>query len=109
MRPGDMIGSGTISGNTREEFGSMLEISWRGLSFFFLHFIFFFFSLFLHFLFYFFILFWKGSNPLSLSGGEERKFLNDNDTVRMSGYGQAQGYRVGLGEVVSKILPANKN
>eukprot|EP01091_Cochliopodium_minus_P016739 TRINITY_DN635_c0_g1_i1.p1 TRINITY_DN635_c0_g1~~TRINITY_DN635_c0_g1_i1.p1 ORF type:complete len:421 (-),score=126.87 TRINITY_DN635_c0_g1_i1:31-1293(-) len=79
MRPGDMIGSGTISGNTREEFGSMLEISW------------------------------KGTNPLKLTSGEERKFLQDGDTVRMSGYAQANGYRIGLGEVVGTILKANEN
>lgn len=78
MQPGDLIGSGTISGNTREEFGSMLEISW------------------------------KGTQPLKLSSGEERKFIADGDTIRMTGYGKANGFIIGLGEVVGTILPADK-
>jgi len=78
MRPADLIGSGTISGNQRSEFGSLLEISW------------------------------KGTDPLKLSNGEERKFLADGDSVRMGGYAQGKGYRIGLGEVIGKVSPADK-
>ena len=36
-----------------------------------------------------------------------RKFINDNDTVIMRGFGEKDGIRVGFGEVSGKILPAN--
>ncbi|HAI80214.1 MAG TPA: fumarylacetoacetase, partial [Chryseobacterium sp.] len=49
---------------------------------------------------------WRGQNPLKLNNGEERKFINDNDTVIMRGYGEKDGIRVGFGEVSGKILPA---
>ncbi len=73
---GDMYASGTISGSEKKSFGSMLELTWRG------------------------------QNPLKLSNGEERKFINDNDTVIMRGYAEKDGIRVGFGEVSGKILPA---
>ena len=49
---------------------------------------------------------WRGQNPLKLNNGEERKFINDNDTVIMRGFGEKDGIRVGFGEVSGKILPA---
>jgi fumarylacetoacetase len=73
---GDMYASGTISGPTPDAFGSMLELSW------------------------------KGTRPLKLKDGSERKFLLDNDTVIMRGYGEKNGVRVGFGESIVKILPA---
>ena len=76
IRPGDLYASGTISGKTEDSYGSMLELSW------------------------------KGEKPLSFPNGEERTFIQDGDTVTMTGYGQADGYRVGFGEVTGKILPA---
>jgi fumarylacetoacetase len=72
---GDMYASGTISGPSPGSFGSMLELSWRG------------------------------SNPLSLRDGSERKFINDNDTIIMRGHAEKDGVRVGFGEVLTKILP----
>jgi fumarylacetoacetase len=75
-RPGDMMASGTISGPTKDSYGSMLELTWRG------------------------------ENPLKLPGGEERKFLADGDTLSISGYCQGDGFKVGFGEVSGKILPA---
>ncbi len=75
-KTGDMMASGTISGPTKDSYGSMLELTWRG------------------------------ENPIKLPSGEERKFLNDGDTVTMSGYCQGDGYRVGFGEVKGKILPS---
>lgn len=75
VRSGDLYASGTISGKTEDSYGSMLELSW------------------------------KGEKPLSFPNGEERTFLKDGDTVTMKGYGQADGYRIGFGEVTGKILP----
>ncbi len=76
-RPGDMLASGTISGPTPDSYGSMLELSWRG------------------------------TKPLQLGNGEERKFIKDGDTVIMTGHAQGDGFRVGFGEVSGKILPAD--
>ncbi len=75
LNVGDMMASGTISGSDRSQFGSMLEISWAG------------------------------KTPLVLTSGEQRKFLEDGDTVAMSAYCQGKGYRVGFGEVKNQILP----
>ncbi len=73
---GDMYASGTISGSDENSFGSMLELTWRG------------------------------QNPLKLNDGQERKFIEDNDTVIMRGWAEKDGIRVGFGEVDGKILPA---
>ncbi|WP_374461871.1 fumarylacetoacetase [Chryseobacterium taeanense] len=73
---GDMYASGTISGSDPKSFGSMLELTWRG------------------------------QNPITLSNGEERKFINDNDTVTMKAWAKKDGIRVGFGEVSGKIIPA---
>ena len=75
-RPGDLYGSGTISGPGKHERGSMMELSWRG------------------------------AEPVALPGGEERAFLADGDTVIMTGWCEADGIRVGFGEVTGTILPA---
>ncbi len=74
---GDMYASGTISGTEQDSFGSMLELTWRG------------------------------QNPLKLSDGNERKFIEDNDTIIMRGFAEKDGIRVGFGEVLGKVLPAN--
>lgn len=76
VQPGDLYASGTISGPSEDAYGSMLELSWRG------------------------------EKPLKFPNGEERTFLENGDTVRMTGYAQGDGYRVGFGEVTGKILPA---
>lgn len=76
VQPGDLYASGTISGSTEDSYGSMLELTWRG------------------------------SKPIKLENGEERKFINDNDTVIMKGYAEANGLRIGFGEVSGRILPA---
>ena len=73
---GDMMGSGTISGSTKAEFGSMLELTW------------------------------KGQNPITLKDGSQRKFINDNDTVIMRGHCENEEVRIGFGECVGKVLPA---
>jgi fumarylacetoacetase len=74
--PGDMLGSGTQSGPEHEEAGSMLELS-RG-----------------------------GKEAITLSNGEQRKFLEDGDKVIMRGWCEADGYaRIGFGSVEGTILP----
>jgi len=75
MSPGDLLGSGTISGPTPDSYGSMLEICW------------------------------KGTKPLTLPSGEVRKFLANGDTLTLSGYCQGEGYRVGFGSCSGVILP----
>ena len=74
LQPGDLLASGTISGETENSRGCMLELTWRG------------------------------ANPLKLSSGEERKWLEDGDTLSITGWCQGDGYRVGFGEVSGKIL-----
>jgi fumarylacetoacetase len=76
VRCGDLMGSGTISGSTSDSFGSMLELAW------------------------------KGTKPLSMNDGSERRFIQDGDTVTMRGYCQNNQVRIGFGEVKAKILPA---
>jgi fumarylacetoacetase len=78
---GDLMGSGTISGKDPDSFGSMLELTW------------------------------KGTKPLKMKDGTERKFINDNDTVIMRGFctrstGSGTNIRIGFGELRTKVLPA---
>ncbi len=76
MNVGDMMASGTISGQSEDSFGSMLELSWGG------------------------------KRTVTLDDGETRKFLVDGDTITMRGYAQRGDQRVGFGAVRSKLLPA---
>lgn len=76
VRCGDLMGSGTISGPTPDSYGSMMEITWRG------------------------------ANPVQLSDGTERKFIQDHDTVIVKGHCLKNGVRIGFGEVEAKVLPA---
>ena len=76
LEVGDMYASGTISGSEKSSFGSMLELTW------------------------------KGTEPLKLTDGSERKFIEDYDTIIMRGYAEKNGIRVGFGEVSGKVLPA---
>lgn len=75
---GDMCASGTISGPTPDSYGSMLEISW------------------------------KGTKPVDMPDGTQRKFIADGDTVIMNGWGEANGVRIGFGNCEGKVLPAKK-
>jgi len=49
---------------------------------------------------------WRGTKPLKLDDGTERKFLQDGDTVIMEGVCQANGVRIGFGSVTGKVMPA---
>ncbi|UOG76954.1 fumarylacetoacetase [Hymenobacter tibetensis] len=77
LEVGDVYASGTISGATPDSLGSMLELAW------------------------------KGTRPVPLTDGSERKFLLDGDTVTMRGYCEKDGIRIGFGEVTGTVLPAN--
>jgi len=74
VRVGDLMASGTISGPTPDSYGSMLEIAW------------------------------KGTKPIQLSDGTERKFIQNGDTVILKGWCEKEGIRVGFGEVSGKIV-----
>ena len=76
MNTGDLLGSGTISGPTRDTRGSLLELCWGG------------------------------KDPLSLETGEARSFIEDGDTLVLRGAAQGAGYKIGFGEVTGTILPA---
>jgi fumarylacetoacetase len=77
LRPGDLLGSGTVSGPETEERGSLLELCWRG------------------------------KEPLSLPSGETRTFLEDGDEVVLSGFCERAGaVRIGLGECRGVITAA---
>jgi fumarylacetoacetase len=75
LRPGDLLGSGTISGDSPESLGSLMELS-QG-----------------------------GKQPLVLAGGEQRSFLEDGDEVIERGSCAAPGYRrIGFGEAAGRVI-----
>lgn len=77
LRPGDLIGSGTVSGPEKLNEGCLLEITRRG------------------------------AEPLQIPNGESRAFLEDGDEVILKGWCAASGFRrIGLGECRGLILPA---
>lgn len=76
LQPGDLLATGTISGPSPDSLGSLLELAW------------------------------KGTRPLTLPGGETRTALQDGDRLTLTGWCQGPGYRVGLGEVTARVLPA---
>ncbi|MGC1503197.1 MAG: fumarylacetoacetase [Sulfitobacter sp.] len=76
MNPGDLLGSGTISGPVAGEYGSLMEISWAG------------------------------RDPFTLRTGETRTFIEDGDTLTLNGHAQGRGFRIGFGDCAGKIVPA---
>lgn len=76
LQVGDLLASGTISGSTPDSYGSLLELTWRG------------------------------SKPIVLPGGETRTFLEDGDILSLTGFAEAEQYRIGFGSVTGTILPA---
>ena len=75
VRVGDMMASGTISGPTPDSYGSMLELAW------------------------------KGTKPVQMPDGTERKFILDGDTVTMKGWCQRDNIRIGFGDCEGVIVP----
>ena len=77
LRPGDLLGSGTVSGAGRDARGCLLELTWRG------------------------------TEPLRLPNGEERRFLEDGDEVILRGWCEREGFaRIGFGDCSGVVQPA---
>jgi fumarylacetoacetase len=77
LQPGDLLGSGTISGASADSLGSLMELSLAG------------------------------KNPLQLASGETRSFLEDGDEVIERGRCVREGYAtLGFGEASGRIMPA---
>lgn len=74
MQPGDLLGSGTISGPLRANWGSLLEITSNG------------------------------AVPLVLQDSNERQFLEDGDTVIMTGTCENDDYQIGFGAVEGRVV-----
>lgn len=76
LRPGDLFGSGTISGPGPDGHGSLLELTAGG------------------------------RNPVALPNGETRAFLEDGDEVILNGWCERDGFaRIGLGEARGVVVP----
>ena len=75
MTVGDLLGSGTISGPTKDSRGSLLELSWGG------------------------------KEPFAIAGGT-RSFIQDGDTLALRGACRGDGYTIGFGDCVGKVIPA---
>jgi fumarylacetoacetase len=76
LQTGDLMATGTVSGKEKSERGCLLELTWRG------------------------------TEPLELPSGEQRRFLEDGDEVIMKGFCEREGFRrIGLGECRGRILP----
>jgi fumarylacetoacetase len=77
LQPGDLLGSGTLSGTQPDSFGSMMELTQAG------------------------------KNPLALPGGETRSFLEDGDEAIQRGRCSRQGHAsIGFGEARGIVRPA---
>ena len=76
MTPGDLLGSGTVSGPEKTQRGSLLELSWGG------------------------------KEPVTLDTGEARSFLEDGDTVTLYAAARGDGYTIGFGPCAGQLLPA---
>jgi fumarylacetoacetase len=77
IEAGDLYGTGTISGNSRENLGSLLEIT-RG-----------------------------GSEPIELTEGMTRTFLEDGDEVMMTGHCHRPGFAsIGFGRCIGRVVPS---
>ncbi len=77
LQPGDLFGSGTLSGSTLDSLGSLLEITGGG------------------------------KQPLELPNGETRTFLEDGDEIILKARCRREGYAsIGFGECRGRVLPA---
>ncbi len=76
MNTGDLLGSGTISGPEKDNRGSLLELSWGA------------------------------KKPFTLDTGETRSFVEDGDTLTLTGAAIGDGYRIGFGDCTGQVLAA---
>ncbi|MCY1370416.1 fumarylacetoacetase [compost metagenome] len=75
LQPGDLLGSGTLSGPQPDQAGSLMELTLGG------------------------------KQPVTLPNGEKRTFLEDGDTLVMRGWCEREGaVRIGLGEVAGTVV-----
>ena len=75
LQPGDLLGSGTVSGPDEESLGCLLELTRNG------------------------------REPISLVAREERGFLEDGDEVVFHGYCERDGFvGIGLGECCGNVV-----
>jgi fumarylacetoacetase len=78
LQTGDLIATGTVSGEGKDERGCLLELTWRG------------------------------TEPIQLPNGEERRFLEDGDEIIMKGFCEREGFRrIGFGECRGVIVAAD--
>jgi fumarylacetoacetase len=49
---------------------------------------------------------WKGTKPMPMADGSQRTFIQDGDTVRIRGYAEKNGVRIGFGDCAAQVLPA---
>jgi fumarylacetoacetase len=77
MKPGDLLGTGTISGEKKSSWGSLLEITLNG------------------------------SEAIQLTDGRKRAFLEDGDTIFITGYCESEHYKIGFGCLEGTILSAD--
>jgi fumarylacetoacetase len=78
LRPGDLLASGTVSGDSKDARGSLLELAWRG------------------------------TEPVTLPTGETRAFIEDGDEIIMRAIGERDGYRrIGFGESRGIVGPGH--
>lgn len=79
LQPGDLLGSGTLSGPTLDQAGALIELTSGG------------------------------KNPIAVPNGEKRTFLEDGDAVVLRGWCEKQGFaRIGFGECWGTVLPAKQ-
>ena len=77
LQTGDLMATGTVSGQGKDERGCLLELTWCG------------------------------KEPIELPNGETRRFLEDGDEIIMKGFCEREGFRrIGFGECRGIILPA---
>jgi fumarylacetoacetase len=77
LRPGDLLGSGTVSGPEKLAAGALMELARNA------------------------------SEPVTLSTGEQRSYVEDGDAIMLRGYCQKPGFaRIGFGESRGEVLPA---
>ena len=77
LQTGDLMATGTVSGREKSERGCLLELTWRG------------------------------TEPIDLPSGDQRRFLEDGDEVIMKGFCERDGFRrIGLGECRGRIASA---
>jgi fumarylacetoacetase len=76
LQPGDILGTGTISGPTPDSYGSLIELTWNG------------------------------ANAIHLNSGEERVYLADNDSMQLVAMATKGDLCIGFGSAEATVLPA---